>query len=190
MPKARPRTVTKNGKTVTYTPEPVTRYENWVRLCAKEAMRGRDQWMEVMQGPLRLEVTFYLRRPASRAKKHRYPDRRPDVENLVKSVMDALTGILWADDAQVVTLNAQKRYGDPRAEITVYREEVDHVDKRICPTCGAVWYSAAAEQDWNCGLCGTRLPKSSTIPVSGKEKSGLLERPSRRDQPPVRFSNI
>ena len=168
VPKARPRTVQNNGKTVTYTPEPVTRYENWIRLCAREVLDRNGGTM--LHGPLRLEVTFYLRRPASRPKKYRYPDRRPDVENLVKSVMDALTGLLWVDDAQVVTLNAQKRYGEPRAEITVYREEVDQVDKRICPTCGAAWYSTAAEQDWNCGLCGTRLPKSSIIPVSEKNK--------------------
>jgi crossover junction endodeoxyribonuclease RusA len=74
-----------------------------------------------LEGPL--EVCFYfimprprghLRadgktlRPSARA----YPTTVPDVTKLVRAVEDAATGLLWRDDAQVVTQTATKRYGD------------------------------------------------------------------------------
>lgn len=37
---------------------------------------------------------------------------RPDIDNLVKAVTDALNGILWKDDSQIVSLSAEKRYGE------------------------------------------------------------------------------
>lgn len=48
------------------------------------------------------------------------PIVRPDIDNYTKSVLDALDGIIWKDDAQVVTLSANKYYSDdPRVELTV-----------------------------------------------------------------------
>lgn len=38
--------------------------------------------------------------------------RKPDLDNLVKALKDALTGIVWKDDAQIVSLCARKTYGD------------------------------------------------------------------------------
>lgn len=45
---------------------------------------------------------------------------RPDVDNLTKQIEDALTGVLWRDDSQVVAVDASKRYGDrPSSTIEV-----------------------------------------------------------------------
>jgi crossover junction endodeoxyribonuclease RusA len=63
-----------------------------------------------MDGPVALSLTFYLRRPPSRARKYGAADKRPDLDKLVRSVLDALTTICWHDDAQVVALHAAKRY--------------------------------------------------------------------------------
>ena len=35
---------------------------------------------------------------------------KPDVDKLARAALDALTGVLWADDSQVVSLHAQKEY--------------------------------------------------------------------------------
>ena len=60
-----------------------------------------------------VHVTFYLPRPASIPKKRRYPDRRPDLDKCVRSLLDGLAdGGLLRDDARVVEINSRKRYAD------------------------------------------------------------------------------
>lgn len=83
---------------------------------AGELMSGR----ELFQGPLYLVATFYLPRPKSHFNKSgvsrsapKYPITRPDATKLLRPLEDALTGIVWGDDAQVVEQLARKRYGEP-----------------------------------------------------------------------------
>lgn len=74
--------------------------------------------------PLKLEVVFWIRRPAFhltggvtggglRPSAPGWPTMRPDVDKLVRAVLDALTGVAYSDDSQVVQLVAQKRYCAP-----------------------------------------------------------------------------
>ena len=45
---------------------------------------------------------------------------RPDIDNLVKIVLDGLNGVAFMDDKQVIELYAIKRYSiEPRTEIMV-----------------------------------------------------------------------
>lgn len=39
------------------------------------------------------------------------PTSRPDLDNFVKLAKDALNGVLWVDDSQIVQLTAEKQYG-------------------------------------------------------------------------------
>lgn len=65
-----------------------------------------------------LTLNFYLAKPPSVSKKRFCPTVKPDVDKLVRATLDALTGVLFVDDAQVVELNASKNYGTPeRVEI-------------------------------------------------------------------------
>lgn len=88
----------------------------------------------LLAGPLALVVTFYRPRPGGHYRKGKkikertelrpdappYPHGRPDALKLGRAVEDALTGILWADDAQGVDVTFRKRYGEPaRAEIEI-----------------------------------------------------------------------
>lgn len=87
-----------------------------VAFAAVEACPDRQLW----QGPVSIGVVFYLPRPKSLPKRIVYPTKKPDCDKLVRGIFDALTGILWRDDSQVVEMAARKLYGDPpRAEITV-----------------------------------------------------------------------
>lgn len=62
-------------------------------------------------GPVECEITFYLSRPASTPKKVLYPIRKPDIDKLVRSTLDALvTSGLIEDDARVVDSIARKRF--------------------------------------------------------------------------------
>lgn len=110
--------------------EDCKRNKTWredVRAVAIEAMQGR----ELLTGPLQVFVTFYLPRPKNhyRTGKHSgelksnapwYHITKPDATKLWRSTEDALTGIIWRDDAQVAEQVIQKHYAaKPGAVITV-----------------------------------------------------------------------
>jgi len=63
---------------------------------------------KILSGSLKMEVIFYLRRPKSI--KRKYPNVRPDLDNYLKAVGDALEGICFNDDAQIVTMSCSKMY--------------------------------------------------------------------------------
>lgn len=113
--KGRPR-MTKTGHT--YTPEKTRVYEEELKWRIKEAM---GVWPMFLGGPLKLGVTFYVRKPKSGVNK--YPCVKPDLDNFLKGLLDAANGIIWADDAQIVSLTAKKRYGDPRIELEAHIED-------------------------------------------------------------------
>lgn len=49
---------------------------------------------------------------------------RTDIDNLCKSILDAITNVrFWVDDSQLVELSAKKRYDkkNPRVEITLFK---------------------------------------------------------------------
>ena len=114
--KARARTVRlKNGKSVSYTPDKTVSWEDAVRLAAIAHRPGR-----LLNGPLAIEATFYRLKPPSKPKKNQYPDTKPDLDNLCKSVTDALEGLIYTNDSRIVDKILRKRYGDPpRVEITI-----------------------------------------------------------------------
>lgn len=107
VPKERPRV----GRGRTYTPQRTHAYEDVVAWTVKGAYPGLKvdadhDW--------RLAVTFVL------------GDRRKrDIDNLVKSVMDGLEGVVWANDNQVVVLRAAKRYqkGVWSAMVTAWKDD-------------------------------------------------------------------
>ena len=66
-----------------------------------------------MDGALCVELNFALLRPKSVSEKRRpHPTVMPDLDKLVRAVLDALTGIVIVDDALVVDLHATKEYSD------------------------------------------------------------------------------
>ena len=73
--------------------------------------------------PLKVDVKFYVPRPKSLPKKICYATKKPDVDKLLRNILDALKGIIWTDDAQVVSVRADKHYalGMPGAVVCVDR---------------------------------------------------------------------
>ena len=67
-----------------------------------------------------VHVGFYLAKPTSTPKRVTRPCKKPDLDKLCRAVFDALTGVVWHDDSQVVSLHAMKNFGTPeRVQITV-----------------------------------------------------------------------
>jgi Holliday junction resolvase RusA-like endonuclease len=75
---------------------------------------------EVTSGPVAVHMVFYFAKPKSASKKVVHKTTKPDADKLVRGIFDALTGIVFADDSQVVDHSAKKLFGLPeRAEIQV-----------------------------------------------------------------------
>lgn len=114
--KARPRVVRlKTGESVTFTPKNT---KNWEELIRYQALDYRPE--KLLDGPLFARIAFYLPRPRSAPKKRKYPDVKPDHDNLEKAVFDALEGIIYTNDSRIVEKHFKKLYGDPpRVEIEI-----------------------------------------------------------------------
>ena len=131
-PKAQPRAKATsmrlpNGKIMTrmYTP---TTAKEWKKAIACAALGHSPP--EPLAGPIKLVVHFFLPRPKRLCRK-KDPDGavrqivKPDLDNLEKAVLDALTGTFYLDDCQVQDGHYIKWYHgkdrSPRATIWIYR---------------------------------------------------------------------
>lgn len=86
--------------------------KGWQQLVAEAACQALNGQTFYTDGPVRLTVVFYLPRPKSLPKRVAAHLKKPDLDKLVRSVKDALTKVVWQDDAQVTELNAVKRYAE------------------------------------------------------------------------------
>jgi len=125
IPKGRPKFSKVGGFVRTYTPKKTSDYETQVREAAKQAMTR-----EPLETPLAAFLYFRLPIPKSYPKKRiqacldglEWP--RADADNLGKSVLDGMNGVVYLDDAQIVILHITKVYDhNPGVDIMV-REEL------------------------------------------------------------------
>ncbi len=125
-PKGRPRFAIVRGRARAYTPAKTRLSEAEIHVAIRDEVMRHGKFEAGI--PLRLDVTFWLRKPASKPKKITMPTCKPDVDNFLKTVCDSLNGYVWHDDSQLVSINAKKRYclnGDcPRIELRI-REEIE-----------------------------------------------------------------
>lgn len=134
--KGRPRAAVIGGKARMYTPGKTRSWENDARQLARIEMGPRAP----LDGPLKLSVLAVFPVPSSWPKWKRalvesaetvHFDIRPDIDNVCKSASDALDGIVWLDDKQIVEIIGRKVYGiRPRVEIEVERCRGWHSDSK------------------------------------------------------------
>jgi Holliday junction resolvase RusA-like endonuclease len=95
---------------------------------AMVALACADASRAALEGPLSMDVTFIMPRPKSHYRANGalkdsapvYHTSKPDATKLMRSTEDALTGIAWRDDAQVVRQTVVKMYGErPGAEVVI-----------------------------------------------------------------------
>lgn len=109
-----------------------SRNKPWRAAVAAAGLQARAEWgVELSDQPLHVEFTFYRARPLSHYGTGRnadtlktnapaHPTTRPDVLKLARAAEDSLTGVLYEDDAQIVTEILHKRWGTPeRVDITI-----------------------------------------------------------------------
>ena len=116
----------KGGKSVAYSDSKTESAEAWVRWCAIQAV-GQPQ----LAGPLVLAVDVTCAIPESWSKRSKVdavagvirPTGKPDADNLLKLIADALNKVVWRDDSQLVEVRLSKRYGiTPGAVLTIYED--------------------------------------------------------------------
>ena len=114
--------VTRRG--ISYSPKAQKQAQTDVRWAAQIEMDGRPP----LDGPVSVEITAYRSkgRPKTKIGRERAergliaPITRPDASNYAKLTEDALSGVVYLDDSQVVDLTVRKRYSSqPRTEIVV-----------------------------------------------------------------------
>ena len=123
IPQGRARFARTRTGVRTYDPAKSREYKTFVQWSTHEL------WPEKpLDGPLSVRIVEYRAIPESWSKKRRAealagvirPTGRPDMDNVIKAILDSLNGRMWRDDSQVVSLHAEKRYGEiPRAEVEI-----------------------------------------------------------------------
>ena len=127
--KARPRVNTATHRA--YTPEDTKQYERTVQYSYLSAFPSGQRFHS---GSCDVVITAFYSVPVSwpRWKKHKAlsgeiaPEKKPDADNIAKAVLDALNGIAYRDDSQVVNLMVSKRYAE-RGHVTVRIESKEAV---------------------------------------------------------------
>lgn len=128
IPQGRPR-FTRNGHA--YDPEKSRDYKERVAFAASWAMRGQEAFPKEI--PLKCVIAIWQKMPKRFTKKQKElaeneflrPTVKPDLDNIVKAITDAMNGIVYADDAQIVDLVCGKYYAqEPRVLVKVSPYEI------------------------------------------------------------------
>lgn len=123
VPQGRPKFTTIGGHARAYDPKKSVDYK---RIVAYHAMQHKPK--HLLEGELEVEILIYKESLKSFSKRNMElaelgqlrPVTKPDADNYAKGPLDAMKGIIWKDDGQIVDLIARKFYSNkPRIEITV-----------------------------------------------------------------------
>ena len=119
----RPKFTTIGGHARAYDPKKSVDYK---KIVAYHAMQHKPK--QLLKGELEVEILIFKECLKSFSRKNMElaelgqlrPITKPDADNYAKGPLDAMKGIIWKDDGQIVDLIARKFYSSrPRIEITV-----------------------------------------------------------------------
>lgn len=125
--KGRPKFARRGKFVSTYTPTKTRTYEDTIKVAARQAMT-----IEPLQTPVTVFVYISVPIPASYSKKRKQaclsgfekPMKKPDIDNVSKCFLDAMNGIVYVDDVQVISLHMTKVYNTVGMVEVLVREDV------------------------------------------------------------------
>ena len=107
---------TRDGKMIPDNPKS----KDWQHLVAVSAQQYRPK-----SGPfdeaVQIIATFYFARPKSVSEAKRpYMTVKPDIDKILRAILDGMSGIIYTDDARIIRVVVEKHYCTiPRVEIEV-----------------------------------------------------------------------
>lgn len=135
IPKAQPRVKAcrRGGFTGVYTPGTADEWKGIIREAASKSWSGNQ-----LVGPVDVRILFFMPRPKGhfrnngtlKATAPGWVESKPDLDNLEKAVLDALTNLgVWRDDSQVCAVSKWKVYGaaGARAGLECYVRECSEI---------------------------------------------------------------
>lgn len=117
----------KTGKIIVTDDNPkAAAWKQEIGIIAGQLMKGRNPY----EGPLQMFLTIYRERPKGHYGRHgvkpsapKFPTTKPDATKCLRPIEDAMTGIVWGDDAQVCDQRVRKLWcatgEEPRVEVRV-----------------------------------------------------------------------
>lgn len=114
------------GHVRAYDAEKSRNYKAFVKLIAAQEIE-KQQW-KLYELPVKLNIDAYFEVPKSKSKKFKaealegkqMPTKKPDIDNIVKAIQDALNNLAYKDDAYICDLHVTKHYSEvPRVEVEV-----------------------------------------------------------------------
>ena len=129
--KARPRVTVRGPFAHAYTPKKTKSYENMI----KNEYLNKYGYSNILEGPLEAQIAAYFPIPKSSSKSlkkkmilNQYKHtNKPDIDNVQKAILDALNGVAYSDDSQIIKITGQKFYSStPRIELKL--KEIKHDD--------------------------------------------------------------
>jgi Holliday junction resolvase RusA-like endonuclease len=127
--KGRPKFARRGNFVTAYTPKKTVDYESTVKAAGQSAMGSS----EPLETPISLYLYVRVPIPASYSKKAKEaclsglqkPTKKPDLDNILKAISDALNGICYKDDSQIVNIHVSKVYATvPGVDVCV-KESLD-----------------------------------------------------------------
>lgn len=127
--KQRPRVVTRGGFARAYTPRKTVDYEEKVKSSYYEEA---GKYLYKLDGNIEATIDAIFEVPKSVSKKkretlihnHCYYTKKPDCDNIAKSILDALNGYAYLDDSQICVLHTTKTYGET-AKVKVTLKKIE-----------------------------------------------------------------
>ena len=112
--KGRPRFARRGNFVTTYTDAATASYEDQIRFYALRAMGGNKPLTTALEAliSVRLPVpqAYSKKRTEACLSGLERPCRKPDLDNIIKALMDAMNEVIYDDDVQIISISATKRY--------------------------------------------------------------------------------
>ena len=133
--KARPRFSTKTGHAIT--PVDTANYETLVRW--EYARQCKKKFPDNAMLDMRIKAYYSVPKSDSKKKREKKlageirPTKKPDMDNVIKIIADALNNVAYHDDTQIVDCQVRKFYSEnPRVEVTIKVVEGEEKEDDVC----------------------------------------------------------